>query len=283
MSRFLPENFDATRPLALIAGQGQYPVLLAQRARQAGISVRLIELGGETSPKLVDSFAMDERSAVKVGQVGKLLKELKRLEAGYAVMAGQVTPGKLFKGLHPDLKAIRMLAGLERKNAETIFGAIGDEIEKAGVHLLDARVFMDQDLAEEGVMVKGKEKIEPEQLAHGIEIARENARLDVGQGVVVSRGTVLAVEAFEGTNSMLERAGKFGAKNCLFVKLGKTKQDTRFDVPVFGLQTLQAMKDAGIENAALESGSVLLLDKSEVLKQAKKLSIGLSGVKTQTC
>jgi len=232
---------------------------------------------------LVDSFAMDERSAVKVGQVGKLLKELKRLGAGYAVMAGQVTPGKLFKGLHPDLKAIRMLAGLERKNAETIFGAIGDEIEKAGVHLLDARVFMDQDLANEGIMVKGKEKIDPEHLAHGIEIARENARLDVGQGVVVSRGTVLAVEAFEGTNSMLERAGKFGAKNCLFVKLGKTKQDTRFDVPVFGLQTLQAMKDAGIENAALESGSVLLLDKSEVLKQAKKLSIGLSGVKTQTC
>jgi len=283
MSRFLPENFDASRSLALIAGQGQYPVLLAERARQAGISVRLIELGGETSPELVDSFAMDERSAVKVGQVGKLLKELKRLGAGYAVMAGQVTPGKLFKGLHPDLKAIRMLAGLERKNAETIFGAIGDEIEKAGVHLLDARVFMDQDLANEGIMVKGKEKIDPEHLAHGIEIARENARLDVGQGVVVSRGTVLAVEAFEGTNSMLERAGKFGAKNCLFVKLGKTKQDTRFDVPVFGLQTLQAMKDAGIENAALESGSVLLLDKSEVLKQAKKLSIGLSGVKTQTC
>ena len=251
MSRFLPENFDAIRPLALIAGQGLYPVLLAERARQAGISVRLIELGGETSPELVDSFAKEERSAVKVGQVGKLLKELKRMDAGYAVMAGQVTPGKLFKGLHPDLKAIRMLAGLDRKNAETIFGAIGEEIEKAGVHLLDARVFMDEDLAEEGVMVKGKEKIDPEHLAHGIEIARENARLDVGQGVVVSRGTVLAVEAFEGTNAMLERAGKFGAKNCLFVKLGKPKQDTRFDVPVFGLQTLEAMKDAGIGNAAL--------------------------------
>jgi len=278
MSRFLPENFDATRPLALIAGQGQYPVLLAQRARQAGISVRLIELGGETSPKLVDSFAMDERSAVKVGQVGKLLKELKRLEAGYAVMAGQVTPGKLFKGLHPDLKAIRMLAGLERKNAETIFGAIGDEIEKAGVHLLDARVFMDQDLAEEGVMVKGKEKIEPEHLAHGIEIALENARLDVGQGVVVSRGTVLAVEAFEGTNAMLDRAGKFGAKNCLFVKIGKPQQDTRFDVPVFGLQTLQAMKDAGIGTAALESGAVLLLDRDDVIREAGNQKVTLMGI-----
>ena len=278
MSRFLPENFDATRPLALIAGQGRYPVLLAERARQAGISVRLIELGGETSPELVDSFAKDKRSAVKVGQVGKLLRELKRLEAGYAVMAGQVTPGKLFKGLHPDLKAIRMLAGLERKNAETIFGAIGDEIEKAGVHLLDARVFMDQDLAEEGVMVKGKEKIEPEHLAHGIEIALENARLDVGQGVVVSRGTVLAVEAFEGTNAMLDRAGKFGAKNCLFVKIGKPQQDTRFDVPVFGLQTLQAMKDAGIGTAALESGAVLLLDRDDVIREAGNQKVTLMGI-----
>ena len=278
MSRFLPDDFDPSRPLALIAGQGIYPQLLADRARKTGIPLRLIELGGETSTELINSFPENQRSAVKVGQVGKLLKELKKLDAKYAVMAGQVTPGKLFKGLHPDLKAIRMLAGLDRKNAETIFGAIGEEIEKAGVHLLDARVFMDQDLAEEGVMIQGKEKIEPEHLMHGIEIARENARLDVGQGVVVSRGTVLAVEAFEGTNQMLERAGKFGAKNCLFVKLAKPKQDTRFDVPVFGLQTLQAMKDAGIGNAALESGSVLLMEKDELVKESHKSKIGILGI-----
>ena len=277
MSRFLPEKFDASRPLALIAGQGQYPLLLAERARKAGISLRLIELGGETSSELISSFPRNERSAVKVGQVGKLLKELKKFDAGYAVMAGQVTPGKLFKGLHPDLKAIRMLAGLDRKNAETIFGAIGDEIEKIDVHLLDARVFMDEDLASEGVIVKGKEKIDPEHLAHGIEIARENARLDVGQGVVVSRGTVLAVEAFEGTNAMLERAGKFGAKNCLFVKLGKPKQDTRFDVPVFGMQTLEKMKYAGIGNVAFEDGSVLLLDKEKLLFTATQIGIGIQG------
>ena len=278
MSRFLPDDFDSSKTLALIAGQGIYPELLATRARKAGISIRLIELGGETSPELVESFPTSERSAVKVGQVGKLLKELKKLGASYAVMAGRVTPGKLFRGLHPDLKAIRMLAGLERKNAETIFGAIGEEIEQAGIHLLDARVFMDEDLADEGVLVQGKEKIKPEHLKHGIEIARENARLDVGQGVVVSEGTVLAVEAFEGTNQMLERAGKFGAKNCLLVKLGKTKQDTRFDVPVFGLQTLQSLKTAGIGNAALETDSVLLLDKPQVVAEAKKLGIGLSGI-----
>jgi DUF1009 family protein len=278
MSRFLPENFDASRPLALIAGQGSYPILLAERARKAGIHVCLIELGGETSPDLISSFPENQRSAVKVGQVGKLLKELKNFNAGYAVMAGQVTPGKLFRGLHPDLKAIRMLAGLDRKNAETIFGAIGNEIEKADIHLLDAKVFMDEDLAEEGVIVKGKEQIDPEHLSHGIEIARENARLDVGQGVVVSRGTVLAVEAFEGTNAMLERAGNFGAKNCLFIKLGKTKQDTRFDVPVFGLQTLEAMRGAGIKNAAIEAGSVLLLNQKEVIRKAQRLGTSLLGI-----
>ncbi len=278
MSRFLPDDFDPSRPLTLIAGQGIYPQLLAERARKAGIPIRLIELGGETSTELINSFPENQRSAVKVGQVGKLLKELEKFQAGYAVMVGQVTPGKLFKGLHPDLKAIRMLAGLDRKNAETIFGAIGDEIEKIGVHLLDARVFMDEDLAEEGVMVKGKEKINQEHLAHGIEIARENARLDVGQGVVVSQGTVLAVEAFEGTNAMLERAGKFGAKNCLFVKLGKPKQDTRFDVPVFGLKTLKSMKDSGVDNAAFEAGSVLLLNKAEVFAAARKLGVSLRGI-----
>lgn len=277
MSRFLPENFDASKPLALIAGQGQYPILLAQRARAAGIHLRLIELGGETSTELVNDFAPDQRTTVKVGQVGKLLKELKSFDAGYAVMAGQVTPGKLFRGLHPDLKAIRMLAGLNRKNAETIFGAIGDEIENASVHLLDARAFMDEDLADEGIMVKGKDKIEPRHLEHGIDIARENARLDVGQGVVVSRGTALAIEAFEGTNAMIERAGSFGAKNCLFVKLGKPDQDTRFDIPVFGLHTLQEMMKAGIGNAAVQSGSVLLLDKTKLLTQAKKLRIGIRG------
>ena len=277
MSRFLPENFDASKPIALIAGQGQYPILLAQRARAAGIDLRLIELGGETPTELVNDFKPEQRATVKVGQVGKLLKELKNLDAGYAVMVGQVTPGKLFRGLHPDLKAIRMLAGLDRKNAETIFGAIGDEIENAGVHLLDARVFMDEDLADEGVMVKGKDKIDSQHLEHGIEIARENARLDVGQGVVVSRGTVLAIEAFEGTNAMIERAGSFGAKNCLFVKLGKPEQDTRFDVPVFGLHTLKAMTKAGIGTAALQRGSVLLLDKPKLLSEAKKLRIGIRG------
>lgn len=277
MSCFLPDQFDASSPLALIAGKGNYPILLKERADRAGIPLCLIELGGETSSELINSFPNKDRSSLKVGQVGKLLKELKRHHAKYAVMAGQVTPGKLFRGMHPDLKAIRMLAGLERKNAETIFGAIGDEIKKAGVHLLDARVFMDEDLADDGIIVQGKHKIDPEHLRHGIEIVRQCAQLDIGQGAVVSRGTVLAVEAFEGTNAMLERAGTFGAKNCIFVKMAKPSQDTRFDVPVFGLKTLEVMKKSGIGMAALQAGSVLLLDRKEVERNAKKMGISILG------
>jgi len=143
--------------------------------------------------------------------------------------------------------------------------------------LLDARVFMDADLAEAGIMVAGKTKIETKHLAHGVEIARESARLDVGQGVIVSQGTVLAVEAFEGTNAMIERSGSFGAKQTLFVKTGKPSQDTRFDVPVFGLKTLETMTEAKLSAAALEAGSVLILDKPAVLAEAKRLGIGLIG------
>lgn len=277
MQNFLPDSFNLNLPIALIAGQGNYPILLAKRARNEGVNLRLIELGEETSPELVKSFPQNERAKVKVGQVGKLLKELKKLGAGYAVMAGRVTPGKLFKGLHPDIKAVRLLAGLERKNAETIFGAIGDEIEKVGVQLLDARVFMNEDLADEGIMVKGKEKVLSEHIAHGIQIATENAKLDIGQSVVVSNGTVLAVEAFEGTNAMLERAGSFNAKKCIFVKVNKPNQDTRFDIPVFGTQTLNTMKRAGIGTAILKSNSVLILEKKSLLNSAKKLGIGIIG------
>jgi len=277
MSQFLPKNFDPNGVLVLIAGQGSYPLILAKKAIASGVAVRLIELGGETSEELVNQFSLENRASVKVGQVGKLIKELTKFQANYAVMAGQVTPGKLFRGMHPDLKAIRMLSKLKRKNAETIFGAIGDEIENAGVRLLDARIYMDDELANLGVMVKGKEKIKTEFSLHGIEIAKENARLDVGQGVVVSQGTVLAVEAFEGTNSMLLRAGSFKAKNCLFIKISKPNQDYRFDVPVFGLKTLDSLKDAGIGNAILESGSVIMLEKDTVLEKAKKLVIGISG------
>jgi DUF1009 family protein len=276
LSAFLPKDFNHARPIALIAGRGRYPLLTAAAIRTAGIPLRLIAMDDETDPTLVASFPDHERVILNVGQVGKMLDTLQAFGAGYALMAGQVKPKKLFHGLTPDLKAAAILFRLKRRNAETIFGAIAEEIEKLGVALLDARAFIDAHLATPGAM-SGKLGTDEEYLRHGIHIAREIARLDIGQGCVVRKGTVLAVEAFEGTDDMLRRAGSFKTDETLFVKTVKPNQDYRFDVPVFGLRTLETMHSAGLQAAALEAGKVIILDKPEVLKQAKAWGIGLHG------
>jgi len=277
LSAFLPPGFDPQRPVALIAGQGIYPVLVAQAIRAAGIPLRLVAFDEETRPELIASFPESDRRTLLVGQLGKMLKALKDFDAGYAIMAGQITPKRLFKGLHPDLKATKILLSLKRRNAETIFGAIAQEITDLGVTLLDARSFLDAHLATPGSMTGRSFPIEQDYLDHGIHIARECARLDIGQGCVVRKGTVLAVEAFEGTDEMLRRAGTLKTDHTLFVKTVKARQDYRFDVPCFGPRTLETMREAGITSAALEAGRVILLDRPAVLAQAKTWGLNLLG------
>ena len=277
LSEYLPKDFDQSRPLALIAGQGIYPRLIADAARKAGIKVKLIAAVGETTEELVNTFSEEDRIILKVGQIGKMLDALEDFKAGYALMAGQITPRRLFHGLHPDLTAARILLSLKRKNAETIFGAIATEIEKRTVTLLDARSFMDEHLATAGSITKGSFPIDKDYIEHGITIARECAKLDIGQGCVVRKGTVLAVEAFEGTDEMIKRAGSFKTDETLFVKTVKTKQDYRFDVPCFGERTLNAMHEAGLKAAALEANRVILINKPEVITLAQKLGISLLG------
>jgi DUF1009 family protein len=277
LSAFLPPGFDPGRPVALIAGQGVYPQLTARAIRAAGVPVKLIAFEGETDPALTATFPEGDRRLVQVGQVGKTLRALQEFGAGYALMAGQITPRRLFKGLHPDLKAAAILLSLKRRNAETIFGAVAKEIEALGITLLDARSFLDGHLAAPGCMTGRSFPVETDYVEHGIHIARESARLDIGQGCVVRQGTVLAVEAFEGTDEMIRRAGAFGSTNALFVKTVKARQDYRFDVPCFGLRTLEAMREARIGAAALEAGRVLMLEKPEVLALARDWGISLLG------
>lgn len=276
-SAYLPPDFNARRPLVLIAGQGVYPKLVADAARKAGVPLRLIAFEGETLPELVASFPEEDRQTVHVGQVGRTLKLLAKYEAGYAVMAGQITPRRLFDGLKPDLKAAQILLSLKRRNAETIFGAVAKEIEALGVSLLDARVFMDDHMATAGCMTGRSFPIEDDYVQHGIHIARECARLDIGQGCVVRKGTVLAVEAFEGTDEMIRRAGSLKTDNLLFVKTVKSRQDWRFDVPCFGLRTLETLDTSGVKAAALEAGGVIMLDKPAVLERARSLGISILG------
>ncbi|MEM8867334.1 MAG: UDP-2,3-diacylglucosamine diphosphatase LpxI [Verrucomicrobiota bacterium] len=275
-SRFLPEGF---RPeaIGLIAGKGRYPILTAEQIRQSGVPFKLIAFEGETDPDLIESFAPEDRKIIKVGQLGKMLKALDSMSCRYALMAGQITPKRLFKGLHPDLKTLKILNSLRVKNAETIFGAISQEIEAIGLEMLDARAFLDQHLASEGLMTKGRLKAPVENIEHGIRIAKGAADLDIGQGAVVRKGTVLAVEAYEGTDPMLKRAGSFKTDGLIFVKTVKRQQDYRFDVPVFGQRTLEVMNEAKIQTAVLEADKVLMLDKEQLLEQAKQLKIELFG------
>ena len=277
LSAFLPPDFDPQRPVALIAGQGIYPQLVATAVRRAGVPLKLIAFDEETRPDLVASFPESDRCTLLVGQLGRMLKTLREFGAGYVIMAGQIAPRRLFKGLHPDLKAIRILASLKRRNAETIFGAIAAEIEALGIKLLDARSFIDDQLAIAGCMTGRSFPIDQDYLDHGIHIARECARLDIGQGCVVRKGTVLAVEAYEGTDEMLRRAGTFKTDATLFVKTVKSGQDYRFDVPCFGQRTLETMREAGIKAAALEANRVIILDRPAVLAQARSWSIPLYG------
>lgn len=276
LSHYLPANFDNSKPVAIIAGKGVYPILVKDHLKKLGIPARLVAFEGETYPELFEAFPTEHRAVIKVGQLGRLLKVLKKFEVSYALMAGQITPKRLFKGLRPDLKAASILARLKTRNAETIFGAIAQEIEKTGVYMLDARAFLDDQLAEEGVMT-GKLKIPQEYIDHAIHIAKEIARLDIGQGVVVRKGTVLAVEAFEGTDAMLKRSKDFEASDAFFIKTAKPRQDYRFDVPVFGLRTLLEMVNAGIFVAGLEAHKTIILEKEKVLSEAKSQKITLFG------
>jgi len=281
LSKFLSDSFDQ-RPVGLIAGKGRYPILTAERIRAAGIPLRIVSFAGETEQSLIDSIPEDEHIQIKVGQLGKLLKSLKKLNCCHALMAGQITPRRLFHGLHPDVKALKILNGLAIKNAESIFGAITSEIESIGISMLDARSFLDDQLATEGLMTHGKLQAAPSDIEHGIRIAKGMAELDVGQGLVVRRGTVLAVEAYEGTDPMLQRAGTFKTEDLIFVKTVKRTQDYRFDVPVFGERTLDIMHESGIRSAALESGSVLIIDKQCIIEKAQSLKIELYGFATRS-
>ena len=277
ISQYLPEEFQPEDGICLIAGRDRYPEIVAENMRKTAVRSKILAFEGETMDRLYESFEDENRRRIKVGKLGKMLKTLKSFKVKWALMAGQITPGKLFKDLYPDLKTITVLAKLKQKNAETIFSALSDEISKAGIELVDARAFMDKQMADLGPMSKPGKRIRPEFIEHGIEIAKEVARLDIGQGVVVRKGTVVAVEAFEGTDRMLRRAGSFEADQLVFVKTVKPNQDFRFDVPVFGMRTLEVMKETGIQSAYLEANNIIMLEKEQVIQQASQWGIQIIG------
>ena len=260
--------------LGIIAGSGAYPLLLARSARQAGVrKIVAAAFTGETDPALAD--AVDEIHWLKVGQLGRLLSCLHGADLHHAMMAGQIAPKNLFD-LRPDWKTLLMLARLKQRNAESIFSAIADHLRAAGVELLPAITFLDDHVASAGLIAgRPLNRRHEDDVAFGFRIAKEMSRLDVGQTVVVRHGTVLAVEAFEGTNEAIKRGGALGRKEAVVVKVSKPNQDLRFDVPVIGAETVRIAAEANIRVIAVEAGRTLLLEKADLIAFATRLGVSV--------
>lgn len=265
------------KSLGIIAGNGVYPLAMAKAARAAGVErIVVTAFHNETDPALAS--LVDEMEWMRVGQLGRMIGYFKKAGITAVVMSGQIHPKNLFD-LRPDIKALLVLGRLKTRNAESIFGAIGDELAKAGIELLDATTFMDEYLAQPGLIAGPKlDKRLEEDVRFGFQIAKEVSRLDIGQTVVVKNGTVLAVEAFEGTNVAIKRGGELGRKDATVVKVSKPNQDFRFDVPVVGPITLETARDAKIRVIAVEAGRTLLLEKDKIQELASKSGISLYAV-----
>jgi DUF1009 family protein len=267
----VPPQLDS---LGIIAGNGRYPVLLAQAARARGVK-RIVIAGfsGETAAE-VEGLA-DSYTKLRVGQLGGLCDYFQKQKVAQAIMAGQISPGNLFD-LIPDIKGALLLARLKERNAESIFSAIADELKKVGVELLSATTFLEDCLPEPGHVAGPKLSAQQlDDVALGFRIAKESSRLDIGQSVVVKKGTVVAVEAFEGTDAAMERGGRLGKGEVVLVKVSKPKQDFRFDVPVIGTKTLDKARESGVKVIACEARRTLLLDRPLVEEQAAKAKISL--------
>jgi DUF1009 family protein len=266
-------------PLGIIAGNGEFPLILACSARQQGLHLIAAAFEGETRPEIAS--AVDEVEWVKLGQLNKLIQVFTSRGVKRAVMAGGLTPANLFKNLSLDFRMIAVAARLKVRNAETIFGAVADECHKDGVELLDPRPFLGDAVPQPGNLTRGKPTSDQQDdIAFGLKIAKAVSALDIGQTVVVKQGTVLAVEGFEGTDECIKRGGALAGDKggAVVVKVSKPNQDFRFDIPCIGQRTIESCATGNIAVLAIEAGRSLLLDKDSLLRAADARGLRLVAV-----
>lgn len=261
--------------ITIIAGKGAYPRLLADSARSQGVrKIAVIAFRRETDPAI--EKIVDEVHWIYLGQLGRMLDALKATGIPYAVMAGQITPTHLFR-VRMDGQLISLLRRLPERNAHTIFAAIGDEIRAAGVELLPASSFMQKHMPSAGLLSRrAPSETETSDIQIGYQVAKTISSLDIGQTVVIKEGTILAVEAFEGTDAAILRAGKLGGPGGVVIKVAKPGHDMRFDIPVIGLHTVKSIRKAGISAIAVEAGRAILLEREAVIEQLDKLNVSLT-------
>jgi DUF1009 family protein len=265
---------STTDPLGIIAGNRSLPLELARQARKQGVS-RLVAVAfdGETDATLAE--LVDDIVWVKVGQLSRMISAFTDRNVKRCVMVGQIAPKNLFD-VRPDLRAMALLFRLKKKNAHTIFGAIGDELMKDGVELVEATPWLQPLMPAAGFVMGPKLSTEEQSdIDFGFNIAKEVSRMEIGQTVVVKGGTVLAVEGFEGTDKCLARGGELAGKEggAVAVKVAKLNHDMRFDIPCVGPRTLESCTEGRLRVLAFEAGKTLLLEQEMCARIAKEKRI----------
>ena len=270
--------------LGLIAGNGRFPILLAQGARAAGVEVVAVGFRGETSPELAKYVT--KLHWVGIARIGRWIRKLKEEGVTKAVMAGGVrkanmyTPWRLVRYL-PDLRTVRFwYRTLRDKKDYTILEGLADELARDGIELQNSLIYMNDHIAREGCLTKRKPTdAEWRDIEFGFRLAKEMARLQVGQTVVVKEQAVIAVEAIEGSDEAIKRGGKLGRGQIVVVKVSRPGQDLRFDVPTVGTNTIKTLKEAHASVLALEADLVLMLDKPAVIAAADRAGIAIVAVR----
>ena len=263
--------------IGVIAGNGQFPGIFSKAARKRGLKVYAVAHVGETDPQL--ETLVESIRWVKIGQLKRLIAFFKENEVKDAVLAGAITKTKMFAGVRPDLRALKILATMDHTQDDGLLRAFAGELEKEGITIHPSTFLVPELLAKKGCWTRRKPtKSEMADVNFGWHIVREIGRLDIGQTVVVRDGSVMAVEAIDGTDATITRGGKLGREKTVVVKASKPNQDMRFDVPVVAVKTIETMRDVGASLLAVEAGKTVVFDMEEMVALADRSGISIVGI-----
>jgi len=264
--------------IALIVGNGNFPLFVAKAAKSAGVRLVAICVKSEADKKIEE--IADKAYWVNLGQAKKLLSILEDEGIKHAIMAGKISKITIIKeSLRLDEEARKIVSGVIDRKDDTLLSAVADRLKSFGVELLDSTTFVKDIMPAEGSLTKRKpNKEELEDIKFGFKLAKDMGRLDIGQSVVVKKKAIIAVEAIEGTDETIRRAGRLIGEKAVVVKVSKPEQDMRFDVPAIGLTTIRSLKEARASVLAIEARKVLVLEKEQAIEEADKAGISIIAV-----
>jgi UDP-2,3-diacylglucosamine hydrolase len=274
-----------TKPkLGLIAGNGRFPLLVLDAGRAQGFDMVVAAIKEETSPEIEKHGAAVHW--MSLGELSKLIETFQREGVSRAIMAGQVKHKQIFSSIRPDWRLAKLLLNLRTRNTDALIGAVAKVLADEGISLENSTLLLEPLLAKAGILShRGPTEQETKNIDYGRSVARHLAQYDIGQTVVVAESACIAVEAMEGTDATIERAGHIMAsldseasmlsRALTVIKIAKPNQDMRFDVPVVGVRTIEVMRTSGASCLALDAGKCLLLDGESVIQQADKAQIAV--------